>query len=285
MTIDLSLLPAPTIIEPLDYEQILTERKARLLSLYPEAEQAAMAELLELESEPLTKLLQENAYRELILRQRINDGAHAVMLAFSGGADLEHLLALLGAERLDGEPDDEYRQRGQLAPFGFSTAGPVNAYRYHALSAASDVLDAKADQPQPGVVRVTVLSRTRQAATPELLQQVASALSADDIRPLNDTVQVQAAILRPWAINARIYVGSGAAPEPLLAAAQKAAEAYAAAQHAINAPVRLSGIFAALHQPGALRVELLSPAADIEPQVQTAPLCSAVTLTLVTGHE
>lgn len=285
MSIDLSLLPPPDIIEPLDFEQILAERKARLVSFFPENEQAAIAALLELESEPLVKLLQENAYRELILRQRINDGARAVMLAFSGGADLEHLLALLGAERREGEGDDEYRQRGQLAPFGFSVAGPVNAYRYHALSADSDVLDARADQPQPGVVRVTVLSRTRQTATPELLQRVADALSAEDIRPLNDTIQVQAATLRPWAINARIYVGSGAAPEPLLAAAQQAAEAYAAAQHAINAPVRLSGIYAALHQPGALRVELLSPAADIEPEAQAAPICTAVTLALVTGHE
>ncbi len=285
MSIDLSLLPPPNIIEPLDFEQILAERKARLLSLYPAAEQAAVAALLELESEPLNKLLQENAYRELVLRQRINDGARAVMLAFSGGADLEHLLALLGAERREGESDDEYRQRGQLAPFGFSVAGPLNAYRYHALSADSDVLDARADQPQPGVVRVTVLSRSRQAAAPELLQRVADALTADDIRPLNDTVQVQAATLRPWSINARIYVGSGAAPEPLLVAAREAAEAYAAAQHAINAPVRLSGIYAALHQPGALRVELLSPTADIEPHAQTAPICTAVTLALVTGHD
>lgn len=285
MTIDLSLLPPPDIIEQLSFEQLLAERKAALISLYPQAEQDAIAALLELESEPLNKLLQENAYRELILRQRINDAAHAVMLAFSGGADLEHLLALLGTERRAGESDEEFRQRGQLAPFALSTAGPVNAYRYHALSASADVLDARADQPAPGMVRVTILSRTQQPATAEVLQAVAAALNADDIRPLNDTVQVVAAQLLPWAINARIYVGSGAAPEPVLAAAQRAAEAYAAAQHAINAPVRLSGIYAALHQPGALRVELLSPATDIEPHAQTAPLCTSVALTLVTGHD
>jgi phage-related baseplate assembly protein len=285
MSIDLSQLPAPSIVEPLDYEQLLADRKARLLSLYPETEQPAIAARIELESEPLNKLLQESAYRELILRQRINDAARAVMLAFAGGAALEHLLALLGAERLAGEPDDEYRQRGQLAPFGFSTAGPLNAYRYHALSAASGVLDARADQPQPGVVRVTVLARTQQTATPELLQQVADALNADDVRPLSDTVQVQAATLLPWEISARIHAGSGAAPELLLAAAQQAAETYAAAQHAINAPVRLSGVYAALHQPGVIRVELLSPVADIEPQPQGAPLCTAIALTLVASHE
>lgn len=285
MSIDLSQLPAPSIVEALDFEAILADRKAYLLSLWPDADRPALAARLALESEPLTKLLQETAYRELVLRQRINEAAHAVMLAFAGGSNLEHLLALFGTPRLEGETDDELRRRGQLAPFGFSTAGPVSAYRYHALSAAPEVLDARADQPSPGVVRITVLARTQQAPTPELLERVAQALNADDIRPLSDTVQVQPAVLRPWSINARIYVGSGAAPEPLLAAAQQAAEAYALAQHAINAPVRLSGVYAALHQPGALRVELLSPAADIEPHAQTAPICTAITLTLVTGHD
>ena len=64
--IDLSRLPAPDVVEPLDYESILAERKAALIALYPEAEQADIAALLELESEPLTKLCEENAYRCLL---------------------------------------------------------------------------------------------------------------------------------------------------------------------------------------------------------------------------
>jgi phage-related baseplate assembly protein len=36
-TINLSLLPAPTVVEVLDYEALLAERKATLISLYPEA--------------------------------------------------------------------------------------------------------------------------------------------------------------------------------------------------------------------------------------------------------
>ncbi len=43
-----------------------------------------MARTLALE-EPIVKLLQENAYREVILRQRVNDAAKAVMLAYSTG--------------------------------------------------------------------------------------------------------------------------------------------------------------------------------------------------------
>ena len=72
-TITLSQLPQPDVIEVLDFETILAERKAYFVSLYPADQQAAIAATLALESEPITKLLQENAYRELILRQRIND--------------------------------------------------------------------------------------------------------------------------------------------------------------------------------------------------------------------
>ncbi len=44
--IDLSQLPAPEVVEALDYEAILAERKATLISLYPEDEQEAVARTL-----------------------------------------------------------------------------------------------------------------------------------------------------------------------------------------------------------------------------------------------
>ncbi|EOV7032892.1 baseplate assembly protein, partial [Yersinia enterocolitica] len=85
-TIDLSLLPPPFVVEELDYEILLAERKATLISLYPEEQRTAVARTLSLESEPLVKLLQENAYREVILRQRVNDAARAVMVAYAVGS-------------------------------------------------------------------------------------------------------------------------------------------------------------------------------------------------------
>lgn len=86
--IDLNQLPAPDVVEELDFETILAERKATLISLYPEDQQEAVARTLMLESEPLVKLLEENAYRELIWRQRVNEAARAVMLACAAGNDL-----------------------------------------------------------------------------------------------------------------------------------------------------------------------------------------------------
>lgn len=98
--IDLSQLPAPDVVETLDFETILAERKATLISLYPEDEQEAVARTLTLESEPLVKYLEENAYREVILRQRINEAAKAGMVAYAIKNDLDQLAANNNVERL-----------------------------------------------------------------------------------------------------------------------------------------------------------------------------------------
>lgn len=281
-SIDLSQLPAPDIIESLDFETLLAARKARLISLYPVDEQADLAMRLALESEPLNKLLQENTYRELLLRQRINEGARACMLAYSSDSNLDHLLALLGAERLPDEQDPTYRERGRQAPFAYSTAGPAAAYRYHALSAAPGVLDAAVDSPLPGQVRVTVLAREGAGlAAPELLSVVTKALNAEDVRPLNDSVTVQSATLVEWALAATLYIPEVPAPEPVMAAAQKAAQAYADSCHRLGVPLRLSALYAALHQPGVSRVALQSPLADLEVDPTQALSCTRLTLTRV----
>ena len=105
--VDLSLLAAPDVVDELDYETILAERKATLVSLYPEEQQEAVARTLTLESEPMVKLLQENAYREVIWRQRVNESARAVMLAYAAGNDLDNIGANFSVGRLVITPADE----------------------------------------------------------------------------------------------------------------------------------------------------------------------------------
>ena len=61
--IDLTQLPAPDVIETVSFEDIFARKKQRLIALMPEAARAAVAAALELESEPLTADLQQQAYR------------------------------------------------------------------------------------------------------------------------------------------------------------------------------------------------------------------------------
>lgn len=285
--IDLSRVPAPQVVETLSAEQILAEMLDDLLDRYPEF--SALVE-----SEPAIKLLEVAAYRELLLRQRINEAAKAVMLPYALGTDLDNLGALFGVERLITDPGDptavppvpptyekdpEFRYRIQLSLEGLSTAGPEGAYIYHALSASGLVLDASAISPSPGEVLVTVLSRTANGvATPELLATVYAAINAESVRPLTDYVQVQSAAITDYAIEATLYFYAGPDREVVLANAQAAAEAYAAAQHRLGRDVTLSGLYAALHQPGVQRVELTSPTASIVVGRQGATYCTGITL-------
>lgn len=105
--IDLSQLPAPDVVEVLDFEVILAERKATLISLFPEEQQEAVARTLALESDPLVKYLEENAYREVIWRQRVNDAARANMLAYATKNDLDNLAGNNNTRRLTITPADD----------------------------------------------------------------------------------------------------------------------------------------------------------------------------------
>jgi len=288
--IDLAILPAPQVIEPLDYESILAALKADLLIRLP-----ALADTLELESEPVVKLLEISAYRELTLRARINDAARAVLLSHASGADLDNLAALFGVARLlldAGDPnaappipptyesDSRLRVRAQMTLEGFSTAGPRGAYVFHALTADPAVYDVAVDSPLPGQVRVTLLAADGIPA-PATLVTVAAALNAESVRPLCDTVSVEAASLIPYSVTATLECASDPAAAVVLAAAQAALATTVAEHYRLGRNVPRSALYAALHRPGVLRVELTAPIADVAVAVNQAAQCSTQTVTLV----
>lgn len=285
--IDLSTLPAPAVVESLDYETILA---AMLLDL--QARDSTFTALVE--SDPAYKILEVCAYRELIIRQRVNDAGRAVMLAYAGGSDLENLAAFFGVTRniIDpGNPyavppvaptletDDELRRRTQLALEGFSTAGPEGAYIFHALRVAT-VKDAAVSSPEPGEVVVTILGRDGDGEPDSgTLAAVEAILLNDDVRPLTDNVTVQAASIVGYVVTAEIVTLPGPDPEVVLEAATAAINAYVA-QQGIGRDITLSGIYAALHQPGVERVNLSSPLANIIIDANEAGFCIAINLTL-----
>lgn len=288
--IDLSKLPPPDVVEALDYETILAERKAKLIARFPADKQPEIAAVLALESEPLTKDLEESAYRELLLRQRINEAARAVMLAYAEGADLEHVAALFELQRLVIKPADpvsgapalmeedaDLRMRVQLAPQSFSVAGPEGAYRSHALNADGRVLDASATSPRPCEVVVTVLSREGDGAAPqELLDKVSASLRSDDVRPLTDLVTVRSAEVLRYQVASTIFTFPGPDSSVVLELARKRLAAYVEGCHRLGREVAVSGLHAALHVDGVERVELRAPAANIVADLTQAPYCNAM---------
>ena len=284
--VDLSRLPAPAVVEQLDFEVIYAEMIAKLRELAPEIDALT-------ESDPLFKGLQVCAFREMLVRQRANEAARAVMLAYAVGPDLDQLGALLGVVRLQLDPgnpaqsipptmesDVEFRRRIQLAPEGFSVAGPEGAYVFHALSADPGVLDASATSPSPGDVVVTVLAREGDGTPSQaLVDAVAAKLGDDAVRPLTDHVTVQGATIVPYYVDATVYTYAGPDAALVLAESQKRLERYIADSHRLGRDVPLSGIYSVLHSEGVQRVELTSPTADIVIDRTQASWCTGITIT------
>ncbi|BCH47012.1 TPA: baseplate J/gp47 family protein [Raoultella ornithinolytica] len=276
-TIDLSQLPQPTIIEELDFEEILIEVKAVMVAAYPVDQQTAVIAALALESEPLNIIAQAIAYREMLLRQRINEGAAASMLSHATGDDLDNIAANLDTERLviteatdttDAvmESDEALRLRAQAAFEGMSVAGPSAAYEYFARSASGKVADAKASSPAPAEVVVTVLSTEGDGtASPELLAAVEEAVNDEDVRPIGDRVTVRSAEIVDYEIDVTLYLYPGPESEPIINAAVASLQKLLKQNDKkISRDVARSAISAAVHVQGVQRVEVNSPPEDIK---------------------
>lgn len=290
--IDMSKLPAPAVVVVPKFETILSALKADLVAAMPAEARSAVSDTLALESEPLTKWLERLAYQLVVERSDRNDSAHAVMLAYARGSDLDQLAALFGVQRLVITPaqpsaippleavmedDDVFRARIQLAPKSFSVAGPTGAYVFHAKSADGQVLDASATCPEPGTVLISVLARYADGSPDQvLLDKVMAAVSADDVRPLSDRVLVQPAQILPYVIKATIYTLPGPDATSVLSNAKQRTQDYAALMHMMGRSPTLSGIYAAMHIEGVHRVHLHSPAADMAVLETQASWCTGI---------
>ena len=273
--IDLSKLPAPKVIESLSYEAIFQDILNNFLEKNPQ-----YANLLE--SDPAMILLEVAAYRELLLRNRINEAAKAAMLPYATGSDLENLAAFYGVKKLDGENDDRLRQRTQLALEGFSTAGPIGAYIFHTLSASSEIKSVSVKSPNPGEVLVTILSQNGNGIVgQELIDIVYKKLSDDDTRPLTDMVLVQGAKIVNYSIKAIITVYSGPSSAIVEHEARTALQNFINERHALGKVVAISGIYDALHVNGVKKVQLINPAQDIVASHEEAAYCNNINLSIL----
>jgi phage-related baseplate assembly protein len=298
--IDLSLLPAPNVVEPLDYERILEERKARYIALFAQDEQSAVAKALALESEPLAIVLQENSEREVIIRQRVNDAARAVLLAFARKDDLENIAAEYGVKRLLIKPadasaippteavyeaDDALRERAQMAWEGLSTAGPRDSYIFHTLSADGRISDASAISPEPCDVLVSVLSSEGDGtASPEVLEAARRNLNDEDIRPMGDRVTVQSSAIVQYSVRAVLHMkGQGPGRSVAVPTAIKACTDYVNRPRRQGVSVWRTAITAALHVEGVDHLELIEPAADMLLDATQAGTCVAIDVTPADG--
>ena len=285
-SVDLSRLPAPMIVQQIGFETILAQLVARMQALLPSFDAT-------IDSDPVVKILQVAAYREVLVRQEAQDGALQTLVAYATGATLDHLAARMGVTRLvitpansvtGAEPvlesDDDLRQRVVLAPESYSVAGPELAYVYHAKTASPLVIDAGAISPQPGAVLVSVLSGETPAgaASDALLALVRAVVTAPEIRPLGDDVTVASAEIVPFAIDATVYPFDGPDADLLIETGRAALAAYVADCHKLGRAVRRTSIAAALTVPGVENVVVTVPGDDVLCARTQASHCTGIVL-------
>lgn len=202
------------------------------------------------------------------------------------------------------EDDASLRLRYFLAPYSFSNAGPQLAYRYHALtlgnrpeitvetpeegvvvvthrlpsgSLAGKVKDAIGKRIAPGHVRVGVLSREGDG-TPSaaLLAEVETYFARDDVAPATDEITVTGAEILPWSCRAVMYINRGPDMDVAQAEAIANVRAYADEQHRLGGYIETTMLAAALHNAGAQRLEIDTPAAAVSAGEFAAPYCTGI---------
>jgi phage-related baseplate assembly protein len=269
VAINLAELPAPEVLQALDFETTLTNYKNKLIELHPPC-----AETLALESEPLTKLMQVAAWREMLLIARYNDEAKSLLLAYATDASLDHIAytyyrgetrLVIVEENLDAFPpiekvlesDDDFRERVALKLESYSSAGPTEAYRYFARSASGQVKDSMATSPVPGTTLVTVLSRegTGVPSAP-VISAVEAALNTITVRPLSEEVIAEPAEIITYALVVGLRVYNGPDQTIIKTTAENALADYTSKSHKLGINHTIAGFHKAAKQEGVWDVDL-----------------------------
>lgn len=184
----------------------------------------------------------------------------------------------------DTETDAEFRDRIILAPSQFSVAGPRDAYKFFARRASSAIIDVAVAQIEPGTVGVYPLVAGG-VTGPEIISLVEAELNDDSVRPLTDTVVVEAPTVVDYDIEVEVETYENAEVSTVEDEIQTALEAYAESKEtAMGQDVMLSQIIArAASVAGVYNVTVVSPVADLVIAFNEVAIVGTVTVT-VTGQ-
>ena len=317
--IDYSKLPAPDVLEEIIFEVLLARYEEKMLELWPQWEGRGIKAdpiqrqiILDAFLETWIRGRVNDAAKALILAKATGSDLDHFAVAFG----VSRLVYDPGdpnsfPPRLpETETDEAFRARVQLAPEAFNTAGCADGYRFHGLTAgiesptisvetpapgkvvvtysfdpnslAAQVKDCTVVRTQPGYVTITVMSRINTGIpSPELLDQVNTAVSAKTVRPIADYVVVQPCELVPYKVKARGYANTGDINQAQAQGIDQA-NRYTSERHALGTTVARSALMRQLHVAGAFsRVELLEPASDIICSPFQAPVCTEMVFEVV----
>lgn len=181
----------------------------------------------------------------------------------------------------DIESDTQLRQRIIEAPESFSVAGSRAAYRFWATSAHPAIIDVAVESRVPGTVQVYPLVF---GGTPsqQVIDDVTTALSDERVRPLCDTVQVFAPVVKTFSIVANVtLLQSVPSIETRAEILNRLAEYTELIKQRLGRDVVPNQIISRIQSvSGVYNVQLTTPASIISVTEREFAQCSSVTITL-----
>lgn len=185
------------------------------------------------------------------------------------------------------ETDDQLRNRIRLAPDAFGTAGSSRAYRYWAFTANPAIIDVAVPLVpiNAGEVRVYPLMEDGNPTPNVVLTQVAGVLNGEYVRPLCDTVVVQAPTQVTYALAIDIIIFDNADPTDVQARCLASVQAYVLQQRQrMGRDIMEDQITAAAMVEGVYDIDL-GGFTDLIIAENEYGFCTGVTVTVIGTNE
>ncbi|WP_246658401.1 baseplate J/gp47 family protein [Rhizobium sp. FKY42] len=302
--IDLSRIPLPAAIEPLDFDVMFAGAVERFVADYA-ASRAIDPSLKEytvenIKTDPVITELRTWSNLRLYDRQRVNDGIMALLAVRATGADLDNVVASRNIERLVAQPatanaaevmeGDAALLRRYLLSYDAPAAGSAGRYLFDAWSAwpqsADKTLglwDARVNgfdvHGRRGDTDVVIIGPSGRLPTSGELTAVRNAVRAVNRSPEGVAVSVLAATRVEYAVSLVIEVpGAGPAPSVLVAEAETRVRAAALQRTLIGGEIPGGLLAGSAYGANIIKVRDLSPVA-IPPDPYKVPAMTALTIT------
>ncbi|HZG29949.1 MAG TPA: baseplate J/gp47 family protein [Ensifer sp.] len=302
-TIDVTRLPTPAAIEPLDFETHYSAFKARFLifwnSLREKDQSLPEYDVQDLETDPAAVVGEAWSYLRLLDRQRVNDAFLSVLAAYAKGTNLEAIAAGRNISRLTVvaatanasaimEGDDALLRR-YLLSYDLPSAGSAGRYLYDAWTAWPQSEDktlglwdarvnGRAVHGRKGDTDVVVIGPFGRLPTTSELASIRASVTNENRAPETVAISVMAATRREYVASFVLEVPAiGPSPDILAAEAEKRITAAATARILINGEVPAGLLAGAAYGDGILKVRDLAPVV-IEADAYTVPVMTGLTI-------
>jgi phage-related baseplate assembly protein len=278
------------VLEKLDVETTLEARMARLKQLWASYDppSAAQYDVENLEFDPIKINQEVCSYFELLLRDRVNQAARSVTLAYAIGTDLDAIASRYpgGVPRLEGESDDRYRRRIWLSPNTLSPHGTAEAYEYWALTALPELRDVTAirsvQHDYYPTILITCLLQPPSDPAPsdEQLVRIRAYIQSEARMGLTDVISVNPPKVRDINYNVALWLYPGTMPEPALIKIKENLTKLAEDQYWLGHDHSLMAINAACAFSGVHHIEVVEPTEDIFVPLDWVVRVNSITVTL-----